>query len=133
MLFKRSDMRLRAEFCQGLQAGTQLQLHVSVHDADWDPDQYMADLAAAAAQATAQGQQGGLDDLVEVRSNAEALYHLQGAAVLYKSKNSWNYRFKQLQHDHKLDVYLGSLQYEVVLQEKVRQEHFCLAKFKQTA
>jgi len=116
-LFRGSGTPLCKEFCQGLQPGTQLQLHVSVHDADWDPDQYMADLAAA------QGQQGAPANLTEVSSNTKALYNCQAVAGVYKHGNTQGYCISQLLHDRKLDAYLGcSPPYDVVLQEKVRQQ-----------
>jgi len=122
MLFKGSNTYLSTAFCQGLQSGTKLQLHVSVHDADWDPDQYMADLAAAAA-AAAQGQQGGPANLTGVNSNANALYKCQGKVTVYKHMNTTAYRISQLQHNGQLDAYLGcSPPFEVVLQEKVRPQ-----------
>jgi len=79
----------------------------------------MADLAAAAAK----GQQGGPASLTEVSSNAKALYNCQAVAAPYKYYTTNRYRFRHLQHDHKLDPYLGySPPYEVLLQEKVRQQ-----------
>jgi len=121
-LYKGSNIYLSTAFCQGLQSGTKLQLHVSVHDADWDPDQYMADLAAAAAQAAAQGQQGGPANATEVRSTAKALYDCQAVVAVYRQGNTRMHYTTQLQHDGQLEAYLGcSPPYVVVLQEKVRQ------------
>jgi len=122
-----SETSLCTAFCQGLQRGTKLQLLVSVHDADWDPDQYMADLTAA--EADAQDELDDPDNLLRISSSARALHFCQADLKLRRHRDSCSYYISLIQQDNRLEAFLQvghSRPYEVALQEKVRRQQSCL-------